>query len=122
MDAYQTLQAKAVEVAQQVAGRKTPMTYVSDNGVSVQGWVIKSSSYSTEKHFGRGSFRETWGNKYRVLTTDGRPFDHSHDYVETEEGRTETQSLEECNPAMLLGRGSPFSEITTKLERLPWTA
>lgn len=123
VDPYQELLTKAREIAEQLASSKTPTAYASDDGTTVQGWAFDNSSYSNEKHYGRGSFRETWGIGCRILTTEGKFFDYRHDYVETEEGRTETERLSECAANYLVGSsGKPFSKIMGQIERLPWTA
>lgn len=132
MDPYQDLLNTAREAAKALASKKVPDTYTGDDGTTVKGWVIESSPQpdSGDTFFSRapGDFEDIWGDRKLVLTDDGKIYEfseHYHQYGEARRGgaRTDhTKRLEERVQSLLVGsRGKPFSEMKSKLERLPWT-
>lgn len=122
MDPYEDLQNTACEVAKALAGKTAPTTYTADNGQTIQGWSVESSSYSNDQVFSRQSFVERWGTHRLILATDGQLYEYLHDQEERETGKTERKSIYPKDQRELVGsKGKPFSEIKAKLERLPWT-
>ena len=119
----------AAETATQLRrdGKKTT-EYRGDDGKKIQAWILEHlGSHSETRSPGTAYFEEYWDRSVLVLGNDGKIYrysEHSTEYGSGTAGgyRVETvKRLRLAERRELLGKGKPFSNLTTLLERLPYT-
>ena len=108
-------------------GRETT-TWSDGRGTSVTGWSIHHDTRPIttrgNPHVPGGWFEESWGFSELILATDGSLWDYSQDGYEGTDyqgGFRIDRYLHEAGTARFVGKqGEPFSEWTSKLQRLPY--
>jgi hypothetical protein len=127
MDDYTMLMKLATEMAAATvrAGKRT-IRYSADNGI-VLGWRLRPGrAHHEERRYSNATdvwTKEWWGNTGEiVLSHTGEFYEYN---VASEDGgnpvvRRHSRTLRKLGPADLVGTtGTPFSEITTALRKLP---
>lgn len=103
---------------------KQTQEWKSDDGRIVRGWSIRrwDQEAKTDGNPGRGWWRETWGHGCTLLSDQGEFWEYSfHGADEAGKSTVLSHGLRRTPDSYLVGsRGKPFSELTSKLERLPY--
>ncbi|GAP57970.1 hypothetical protein AHiyo1_09320 [Arthrobacter sp. Hiyo1] len=89
----------AAKVARRLRKRSIPTGYWSARGHTVSGWQLNSESWSSEKDYGGGVWRENWGSSGFLLGDDGRVWSYtaSREYNSSTVGMSESASLSEMD-------------------------
>lgn len=111
-------------VAKMLRDGKATSSESDDEGLTIKGWVVSTSSRPSETvgNPGKGWWKESWGNSALILSTDGEFWDYHFSGVDEHEKPTALYNvLTRRESRYLVGNaGKPFSKIKAQIERLPY--